>query len=747
MSLNINPVWSWPFLLLCCLLLAAVLAAGYPRRIRHLGSGRQRLLIVLRAAVLLALLFLMLRPSVELVSQDRSDSVIYVVTDTSQSMQTPDGAGGKTRFEEQTDLLAAADSLLARIGETVEIRHRSYDDSLRITESGPEQMDGSTTSLANALEGLHAESTSDNVTMILMLGDGRQAALGNDARSPVPLATRFGRRHTPIYSTVFGTSDVGSSSVDTAVTELDIPRDVFVGNVVPVSARIRAQGAAGKKTRVRVLVEGPRREHGQSGEMVPARTDSQSRPQRELTFDIDSFDRLIDLSFVPPRDGEWKVAVEVEPVDGEARPTNNRIETIIKVQKGGIRVAYFDRSRPEVKWIRSVTISNRVQLDFQQVYFGRLKDRNQFDDDWFFPGRMDAFIIGDLPADAFGKARLDALYRCCREGAGLIMIGGTTNFGVGGWQNHRVASLFPVDVGATTEQLTGPARMLPTERGLRHSVMSIAPVDTVRRRWEELPALSGATRLRLPSDASLAQVLAETPEQTPLLVSQQSGAARVMAFAGDTTWKWALQSDKGLEANQRFWRQVILWITNKEEDTAGAWVTADPRDTVPGQTVDLAFGLRDAEGRAIANAGYTVIVSKPDGTQIKMTPSRDGAEGTARFSETDQPGDYWVRLVTKHDEELDQSLARFLVNARDPELDNPSADPEMMKNLAHHSGGDFLTGEELIVRLQNWAKDGLPGLQIDRAKRINLWDNWYVLLAFTGLLTCEWSLRKRSGLV
>ena len=94
-----------------------------------------------------------------------------------------------------------------------------------------------------------------------------------------------------------------------------------------------------------------------------------------------------------------------------------------------------------------------------------------------------------------------------------------------------------------------------------------------------------------------------------------------------------------------------------------------------------------------------------------------------------------------------QAVTRFLVNARDPELDTPSADPEMMRELAYHSGGDFVTGDELLERLERWASDGVPGLQIDRTKRVNLWDNWYLLFLFVGLMTFEWTLRKKSGLV
>ena len=53
----------------------------------------------------------------------------------------------------------------------------------------------------------------------------------------------------------------------------------------------------------------------------------------------------------------------------------------------------------------------------------------------------------------------------------------------------------------------------------------------------------------------------------------------------------------------------------------------------------------------------------------------------------------------------------------------------------------------MIERLQVWAADGLPSLEMKRSERLNLWDNWYSLLLFVILIAAEWALRKKRGLV
>ncbi|MCH2210377.1 MAG: glutamine amidotransferase [Fuerstiella sp.] len=753
LNFSFVPIWSWPFVFLCCVVMVGVVTLAYPRRIQHVSSGRRKLLLLMRYVTVLFLLFLMLKPSLVMTSENQRNYVVYVLWDASRSMATPDGPGSVTRYEVQRAFLNDAQRFLDRFGERVEIRYRAYSETLHSVGAGEmDQPQGEFTSLSNTLEDLQNDAASDDVAMVIMTGDGRQAAWGDDNRNPVQFARLLGKKNMPIYTWAIGTSDVTSSVMDVAVSELDIPRDVFVRNVVPVKVRVRANGVSGKSLQVRVLLEKRVSGRTTSTSMMVAPGDQQHRPVQEFICDGDSLEKLIELEFIPGVSGVFKVAVEVVPLADEVRKTNNRIETLIRVRKGGIRVAYFDQPRTESTYLRSITVSSRVQLEFQKLFLGRFADRNQFVENWFEPGEIDAFIIGDVPAEIFGRDRLRKIQRCCEAGAGLMMTGGFRNFGAGGYENHKISELFPVDLSGTTDQLTGLVRMVPTDTGLRHSVLQIAPPDINADRWRELPPLNQATVLK-PLEGSLAQVLARTETGEPLLVAHEvahgAGQSRVMVFGGDTTWRWCLQRDWGTMAQQRFWRQVIFWLTRIEQDDDGpVWITAEPQDVAPGQDVELRFGARDSQGLQITDAKYTVTVTRPDGTVESVLASRDRGAGLARFTQVDEPGDYRVGVQARVDGTSHGSaVARFLVNARDPELDNPSADPEMMRELATVSGGDFLSGAQLLQRLEDFANNGLPVQALRQDRRINLWDNWFSLMLFTVIMTCEWVVRKKSGLV
>jgi hypothetical protein len=121
----------------------------------------------------------------------------------------------------------------------------------------------------------------------------------------------------------------------------------------------------------------------------------------------------------------------------------------------------------------------------------------------------------------------------------------------------------------------------------------------------------------------------------------------------------------------------------------------------------------------------------------------------ADFAQTMEAGDYWVRVKASKDGVPIAGIAttRFHVNARDPELDDPSADFSLLREISHSSGGEFFTPDAFLERISQWARDGLPGIELTRQERQSLWDNWFVLLLLVLLMATEWALRKKRGLV
>lgn len=749
MSVHFEPVWSWTLTLIACVAMLAVLWLGYPRRIRHLSTGWRKCLIALRLAIVSVLCLLLLRPFVVFESQDQSDSILYVLTDASRSTQTEDVPGGGTRRQAMLRILETAGPDLKAIGEKAEIRFRDFSDALQVVQTHGETADGPMTANGKVLELLSEEIGKDRVPAVIYIGDGRQAASGTLDVDPIQVARLYGRLQRPIYTVGFGSPEASAASLDLALDELDLSREVFQGNVLPIRVKLRANGAQGQPVRIRVFLENRNgKTDGESGEMVPVPVTEDTRPIAMHTPQATSEESIIQLQIAPDQFGDLKLAVEAEPLPGEVRKTNNRVETIIRVRRGGIRIAYFDIIRPEIKWLRKMNDSSRIQVDYQPIRSGIFRERSKtvIPDRFFVPGNYDGFIIGDVPADAFTPQQIQQIAVCCNRGTGLMMTGGRENFGQGGYGNTILAPFFPVELPPQNQQLTEPQKMLPARDG--HYVMQIAALDQNRSRWNEMPPLSGANLLQ-PKRASLAQILAVSDSSHPLLIGQTVGPARVLAFAGDTTWQnWYMEGYA--EEHSRFWRQTILWLTHKDADIdQRVWVNANPRDLIPGQRTELSFGARDPEGRPMEGANFELSVTDPRGKSTPLTPRAGIGMSLADFGDTLDAGDYWVRVKATENGQPIAGIAttRFHVNARDPELDNPSADFSLLREISHSSGGEFFTPDTFLERINQWAKDGLPGIALTRQERMSLWDNWFVLLLLVLLMASEWAIRKKRGLV
>jgi hypothetical protein len=289
--------------------------------------------------------------------------------------------------------------------------------------------------------------------------------------------------------------------------------------------------------------------------------------------------------------------------------------------------------------------------------------------------------------------------------------------------------------------------MVPTAKGLSHYVMRIESPEKNRAAWLALPSLDGANKVRPKND--FVEILATSPENIPLLLANDVGKARVMAFAGNTTWRWALHGQR--TAHQRFWRQMIFWLARKEDDVGqSVWVRIDPRNYLPGSPVKLAFGARTPDGAPITDAEFEVSVTNPKAEREKNLPAqRLGNESSADFRQTELAGDYWVTVsaFTKEGQPIGGASSRFLVDERDLELDNPAADHALLTDLASLTGGSVYTPEQHKAFLERLQKEGLVRREETEVTRVTLWDNWPFLIVFVALLATEWTVRKLRGLV
>jgi hypothetical protein len=748
-SLSLNPVGNHWLVLCLALGLLGLLVWG------PLGSntsGRRRAVLVgLRLLVFLLVIVAMLRPTLVYTETQRQAATLLVLVDQSRSMQVADSFGNKTRWEALRTVIDEATPALAELAEDLEVKVYAFDADAHEVEFTaetkqidlPEKPEGEQTALGWVLEEILRRETGKRLAGVIVLSDGAVRAYSPRDVPPQAPAARLRDLGYELYTLAFGQSRGLGQARDLAMRDLVTSQTVFVKNELAAGGRVRIEGFVDQQIPVQLLFE------TKPGEMEVVAT-------RQVTASKDGQELALEMAYVPQTAGEYKVTLKALPQPGELVTTNNELSTFVTVLDGGLNVLYLEgTARPEMKYLRrSLDSSPDIQVEFHRIDAQKPETKPADLAQWFQPGKFNVYIVGDLDSSAFTTEEMAALAEAVNRGAGLIMLGGVQSFGPGGYAATPLADVLPVELNRLERQrpgdplrqdvhLTGPLKLEPAAAGGADFVVRLSPEDN-RAAWQQLPPLDGANKFGELKPA--AHVLLKTPNDQPMLVAQESGNGRVLAFAGDTTWHWVMEGHG--DWHKRFWRQVVLWLARKDESQSGdVWVKLAQRRFQPGGRVEFTAGARSPEGEPVENAQLQAEILLPDESRRPVSLSRQGDHWVGSFFETQSAGDYTVMVTARQGGELlGEAKARFLVDEQDLELDNAVAERGVLDSLAAMTGGKSLAPEQLPGLLEDLKK--VPEeLQIETQTKQPLWDQWPLFLLLVVLLGLEWFLRKRWGLV
>jgi hypothetical protein len=770
-ELRLQPVASWPVVVAVAVVLLGLLWVR-PRHVQ-LAARQWAALVALRLLAVLLVLVAMLRPTLVYTKQEPLKASLMMLVDSSRSMQVADSLGDTSRWAAMKRLLDASAGDLAKLDATWDVKAYQFDVDPRKLDvrngklALPAAPDGAQSALGAALKEVLERETSGRVLAVLLLSDGAQRAVAPRDLPPQIAVRLLAAENIPLYTFTFGKSG-GSERADLAIDDLVTNETIFTEAPTEVRGQLTAQGYANQNIKVQLLWESADGMKVVDTQQVETGVEGRTVP--------------VALRHTPRTPGEYKVTLRAEPREGELVTTNNETSTFVTVRPGGINVLYLVGAKrigggpgPEQRFVRAALArSPDIVVERRLVNYDPLGvDLREAIND----GDFDLVILDDLDVTGLSLPSWQALAERVQKGAGLMMIGGYHSFGPGGFRGSPLANVLPIDIGPAQRQglnephrqdihIPGPVRMRPAEPlGTRHPIMQLEgsefrvqgsgnnrnPEPRTLNPWAQLPPLDGANLITRNELKPNAQVLAEAdnPQRHPLLVAGQAGDGRVLAFAGDSTWRWPMLGFG--DAHRRFWRQCVLWLAKKDEQTDGrVWIRLAGRRAMRGTRVDFSVGAESPQGEPIGEATFDISVQTPDDRKVNVRPTKTGDEWTATFRETDAPGDYRITVTGKNgDNILGTAEARFLVPDQDLELDRPAAEPSLMAQLAdatEASGGAALAAEELPDLLKRLAAKP-PELKEEVVAKVTYWDTWPFFLSFVAILGTEWFLRKRWGLV
>lgn len=760
-SWTLQPVMPWWVIALAVAALIALVV--WVRPSANLTVSRRLQLSFLRLMTVLLAATMLVRPGcIQKIEKSQSAVVVFLV-DTSRSMELPHQADDSTRWKAVQEVIRAnRDRIDALKSQDVDVRFYGFDNQLvPLTQEGevvlPETPRGAETDIASAIYEISREVRSERLLGVFVMSDGVQNVA--EPRMEISQAAEsLADMQVPLFTVPFGLPGDGAQVADVAITSLPEQHRIAVKNELGVKATLVARGFANQEIPVQLLVADQ-----EGNEQV---VDTQIVRPAEANAQMQ-----VVLRYVPTEPGEYRMRVRAEPLPGEVAIRNNELPSFLSVYEGGVRILYLSGNNAfwEQREIRNAL---RTAAQGFEVVFVPIQTDDRSRESWPLGGQItqlladptfDVIMIGDVDARALYDPRtqtenMGAILEQLDNGKGLIMLGGYHSFGPGLYHSTPLADVLPIRMDRSERQDFPPApirkefhlsrelTLVPTGR---HFITDVSDVAEGPEAWKPL-TLKGANRFVGVKDT--AQVLLETDSGQPILVAGRVGG-RVLAFAGDTTWRWVLKGHK--EEHRRFWRQVVLWLALKDgvEDDA-VWIDLPQRRFAPLAYVSFETGV--GTGEPAQNVDLQSRLVKPDGTTepVAIVMDQGKFRGELDRDSIADSGLYRIEVIAIRDgEEIGKAIAEFVVFDRDREKAIANADYELLQRLASQTepfGGRLVQPDDVAQVLDDLLANP-KDMKVEIPLKWQLGDTpldaGVFLLLFVTLLSTEWYLRKKWGLV
>jgi len=804
MTLRFEGILSpWVGLLLA-FAVATVAAFLYWREVRANSQRSTRLLPFIRAAAVFLVLLMLTGPLIHWSRTEQVHGRVLVMVDASKSMGTTDdqmapapkarlmkamglaknppldderalrryltGNTGKAavakfdataRWQRAESILFGSTDLAQKLADggksTVEIYALAGKETPLISSDGnralPYRPEADATDLAAGLRARADDANADApIIAVVLLSDGQH----NQGASPLQAAQSLGHRRVPLYTIGFGASN---APPDLAVTGLDAPDAVHVDDRVRGRVVFQDGMPAGKPFTLRIETQAPPGASGQPRLLFESKLNTRGDGARRADFDFpmglaaqQQIDALtsndMEVMSLPVA-----LRVTLTPVQGERNTANNTAELMVRAVRGRRKVLIVDgRPRWEFRYLRNLFERDR-KWDTNALVSGidpggrpwpRGATLGTFPKDRDTLFTYDLIMLGDLPPALLRPEEIDWLRGFVADrGGGLVLIDGPRG-NLRLFAGTPLGPLWPVQATAANAG-AGPWVLRATQRGAALGALDLGAGEEQWRdmkapRWlAGVEALPGAETLL---EAAAGQLV------TPAVVTRRFGAGKVWYQAFDESWRW--RYDVADTYHRRYWNQVADAVMETPYAVRDKFVSLDVGSPSydAGANAEIRALVRDAAGKPVAkpDAVATLLRDGAKVASIPLTPDENGGGRLRARTDALAPGRYDVSVSVKG-VAPDQMKARVSFNVRGAaagELANLTLNSALLNGMADAAGGKYFNEE-------NAADVAGEIASLARTRTIEssyaLWHNWPWFVPIVLLLSLEWILRKRAGMV
>jgi hypothetical protein len=241
-------------------------------------------------------------------------------------------------------------------------------------------------------------------------------------------------------------------------------------------------------------------------------------------------------------------------------------------------------------------------------------------------------------------------------------------------------------------------------------------------------------------------VLLETREVDRILMAvQRYGAGKVAFFAPHASWRWRAHTPVEEEAYERFWTQMIRWLAAEKERPVALEMERFSFDL--GEPLHLRTRVFDAAYRPNASAQVSATIRDAQGDvhMVVLEPALGEAGMYEGMWEPSSEGAYQVDVwADQNGTRIGDARGYFEVQASHVELEGSLSNRPLLERICRASGGILFDQEEAES-----VPDRIPYLPTttSRTVQVDIWNTPWVFFAILCLMSGEWLLRRRRGML
>ncbi|MEE2821594.1 MAG: glutamine amidotransferase [Acidobacteriota bacterium] len=707
------------------------------------------ILLTLRSSFFFLLFLLAMRPSLIIPQLVPKENLLAILVDNSRSMGI-DANNKKPRGVHVQELVEKDSDFLKDLDEKFSLRLFQFDSKVSEPNRSLE-LDwlGDQTNIVLGLKEVLASTKNMPLAGILLFSDGSD----NSYRDLQEVLSELKTRQIPVHTIGMGPE---SPTRDIEITQVSAPRVLIPETISEVRVTFRHHGFGGSLGHLEVR---------ESNSLIMT---------QEIHFPRDSNTLTTTVKIAPKSAGIKSYHFTLQPLVGEEIQKNNSRTAIVQVRNLPARILYVEgHPRWEYKFIRRALVGDDhlrlvtlLRTALNKFYRQGIEEETTLATG--FPSKRDELfnyqgvLFGNVESSFFSYQQMEMVRDFVgQRGGGFLMLGGSSAFAAGKYQNTPIEEILPVWLYEEEDRprslyIQEESKIQLTNQGLRHPAFQLSGEDAQNlSQWDSIPALldwnvvkgikSGATIL-----ARLNTSMGNTPENDnpPLFVSQRYGRGHTLAMLTGSSWQWQMLRDHEDQTHEIFWRQIMRWLVSSARDHIT--IETDREVYSQNEPVHLRAEIRDKSFSLINDAQVEASITSPGGEVEAVALQWDAHEDGVYRAQwtTHEDGLHTVGLTakTKTQENIKtfETDTAFLTSTGSQEYFEAFQKKDFLEKLALETGGSYYTVSETdqIPEQIMYTKSHTSVIKI-----LDIWDMPFNLFVMISLLSAEWILRRRYGLI